>query len=76
MNKQITKIYSVFCEEDFETIPIDGSAIVLWYEDLYVYHDGYWKMVEYSQFPDITIIDLTKPVPFSDDIGYTPIKVK
>lgn len=76
MNEKITKIYWLVCKDDFKTVPTDGSAIVYWCEDLYVYHDRYWKMVEYNPFPDMTIIDLTKPVPLGDDMGYTSIKIK
>lgn len=74
--KKVTKIYHVICEDDFKEVPTDGSALVMWYEDLYVCHKGWWRMVEIPPVLDITVIDLTKPVPFVVDKGYRPIQGK
>ena len=74
MTEEVTKIYWVQCEEDFKEVPTDGSALVMWYEDLYVCcHDGWWRIVEHNLSSEITIIDLTKPVPFTVEKGYIPI---
>lgn len=74
---KITKIYSLFTDEDFPKVPTDGSALIRFFEDLYVYHEGYWMMVKYDPFADINVLDLTKPIPYIDDGQvYTVSKAK
>lgn len=65
---KITKIYTLFTDDEFLEVPTDGSALVRFFEDIYVYHEGYWRMVKYEPFGDHPrSIDLGKPVPYDDE---------
>ena len=64
---KITKIYFLYNDEDFPKVPRDGSALISFFEDVYVYHKGYWRMVKYEPFGDHPqSIDLGKTIPYND----------
>ena len=57
----------MFDDEDFPKVPTDGSALIQFFEDLYVYHKGYWIMAKSDKFADFNVLDLTKPILYDED---------